>query len=179
MDDTTASALAVALADDLDAAFPAFVNRFGRDVYSLALRLTGRPDAEDVAQDAFVRAYTALRGYEPKRVADLELRPWVITIALNVVRNRLRTNARHPTTPLADRHPASDHHSDRNSDQRMALATALATLPLPARQAVVLRHVLGCSTDETAAILDRPTGTVKAQVARSLAALRTQLEDFR
>lgn len=169
--------LAAALADDLDAAFPRLVERFGRDVYNLALRLTGRPDAEDAAQDAFVRAYTALRGYEPKRIHDIDLRPWVITIALNVARNRLRTQARHPTAPLPDATPTTTN--DHDPDRRLTLAAALDTLALPARQAVVLRHVIGCSTDETAAILGRPTGTVKAQVARGLAALRTQLEDYR
>ena len=171
--------LAAALADDLDAAFPTLVDAYGRDVYSLALRLHGhgRPDAEDAAQDAFVRAYQALRTYEPKRIADLDLRPWVLTIALNVVRNRNRSRARRPTAALADSPTPDD--TTTATDRRLALATALAALPLPARQAVVLRHVIGCSTDETATILQRPTGTVKAQVARGLATLRTLLEDDR
>jgi len=168
--------LAAALADDLDAAFPTLVETFGRDVYSLALRLSGRSDAEDTAQDAFMRAYAALRTYEPKRIADLALRPWVVTIALNVVRNRLRTTARHPTRSLTGERPAA---AVSDVDERLTLAAALGELPLPARQAIVLRHVIGCSTDETAAILDRPAGTVKAQVARGLAALRTRLEDLR
>lgn len=171
--------LAAALADDLDAAFPHLVERFGRDVFTLAVRLNGRPDAEDLAQDAFVRAYTALRGYEPKRIHDLDLRPWVITIALNLVRNRLRTQARRPTAPLPADPPAAAATTADDSDRRLALAGALDRLPLPTRQAVVLRHVIGCSTDETAAILGRPTGTVKAQVARGLATLRTLLEDYR
>lgn len=168
-------ALAEALADDVDAAFPAFVAEHTDAVYTVALRLCGSAEAEDVSQDAFVRAFTALRRYDPEQVRTLSLRPWVLTIVLNVARNRLRSNGRHPQTALEDGH-AQPSHADR-TDLRATLAGALSLLPLPARQAVVLRHVVGCSVKETAAILDRPTGTVKAQVARGLALLRTHLEE--
>lgn len=172
--------LAEALAADLHDAFPVLVRGYGGAVYSAALRLCGREPAEDIAQETFTKAYAALGRYEPDRVRSLELRPWVLTIALNVARNHLRTLARHPEDGF-DRNgdgsfpPAVD--GTHQADLRAVLGDALLRLPFPTRQAVVLRHVIGCSTAETAAILGRPPGTVKSQVARGLAALRDHLED--
>ena len=59
--------------------------------YSIALRVLGNPhDAEEVAQDALVRAYRAIGGYHPERVRALRLRPWLATIVVNLCRNRTR-----------------------------------------------------------------------------------------
>lgn len=181
MDQRPGPDLAADLAADVDGAFPAFVDRFGGDVFTLARRVSDASAAEDIAQDAFVRAHKALRSYSPSRTASLELRPWVLTIALNVARNHLRTASRRTTVPMDDgRRPSpSRSHPDPavTASDRLDLAGALASLPLAARQAVVLRHVIGCSTAETAAVLGRPEGTVKAQVSRALAAMRDRLED--
>lgn len=171
--------LAEALAADLHEAFPALVRGYGDAVYSAALRLCGRGPAEDIAQETFTKAYAALDRYEPDRVRTLQLRPWVLTIALNVARNHLRTQARHPEDGFVDRNGDGPPTVDgtAQADLRALLGDALLSLPLATRQAVVLRHVIGCSTDEAATILDRPPGTVKSQVARGLAALRDHLED--
>ena len=60
-------------------------------LFSYALRLTARrEDAEEVAQDAFVRAYRALATYPAERIRGLALRPWLYRITLNVARNRFR-----------------------------------------------------------------------------------------
>lgn len=171
--------LAEALAADLHDAFPALVNRLGGAVYSAAVRTCGRGPAEDIAQETFLRAYKALDGYDAGRVRSLALRPWVLTIALNVARNHARTEARHPTTAFG----AGDGHDDgpddgRDPDLRATLGAALLRLPVATREAVVLRHVVGCSTAEVAGILDRPAGTVKSQVARGLAALREELDEL-
>src|SRR5512132_1346695 len=97
MDDTE---LTECLARDLDASFEALARAHADRCYSIALRVLGNPhDAEEVAQDALVRAYRALGGYEAQRIRDLRLRPWLATIVVNLCRNRVR---RHPvsTTPL-------------------------------------------------------------------------------
>jgi RNA polymerase sigma factor (sigma-70 family) len=169
--------LGEALAADLHDAFPALVRGYGGAVYSTALRLCGPGPAEDIAQETFAKAYAALGRYEPERVRTLELRPWVLTIALNVARNHLRARTRHPEVQLDRNGQGSAPDGQTAADLRAVLGDALLRLPLPTRQAVVLRHVVGCSTAEVAAILDRPTGTVKSQVARGLAALRDHLED--
>src|SRR5262245_9998388 len=100
-----------ALAADVDDAFPALVSRLGGAVYSTAVRLCGRGPAEDIAQETFLRAYKSLGAYEADRVRALQLRPWVLTIALNVARNYDRTEVRHPTSPL-ERDPIATGASD-------------------------------------------------------------------
>ncbi|MCA1690770.1 MAG: sigma-70 family RNA polymerase sigma factor [Actinobacteria bacterium] len=169
------------LADDPHGAFPGLMSGLAGPVYSLALRLCGREAAEDVTQEAFVRAYRALHDYEPERRRALQVRPWLLTIALNVARNHVRTEVRNPrgdNTGLVDRPdpaPGPDAAAQRG-DVQARLASALHRLPVPMREAVVLRHIAGCATAEAATILGRPVGTVKAQVSRGLAALRVDLE---
>jgi RNA polymerase sigma-70 factor (ECF subfamily) len=182
----TDTALINALAHDLDGAFEALVIGHQDRIYSIALRFLGDPrDAEEAAQDAFVRAYRALAGYDGTRIRELRLRPWLATIVLNLCRSRL---ARRPAAartslsldlalpgalePRADdaRGPAARTAAN---DAARAWAELLLTLPPAYRGAVVLRHVDGLSYPELAIALGRPEGTVKAQVHRGLALLRT------
>src|SRR4028118_2318991 len=93
MDDT----LPAALATDLDGAFETLVRSHQDRLYTIALRLLGDPrDAEEVAQDAFVRAHRAIAEYPPERTRELRLRPWLATIVVNLCRNRGR---RRPPAP--------------------------------------------------------------------------------
>jgi RNA polymerase sigma-70 factor (ECF subfamily) len=185
----TDSTLIDALAADLDASFEALVLAHQDRIYSIALRVLGDPrDAEEAAQDAFVRAYRALGGYDATRIRDLRLRPWLATIVLNLCRSRLtrRPTAARTTLSLdlqlpGDLEPRTD---DAHGPASTAFARATAgewavlllSLPPAYRSAVVLRHVDGLSYPELAIALDRPEGTVKAQVHRGLALLRTALE---
>jgi RNA polymerase sigma factor (sigma-70 family) len=182
------AALAARLAADVEAAFPAFVTAHEDRLYSIALRLLGdRRDAEEVAQDAMVRAFRAMREYPRERVAALRLRPWLASITVNLARNRRRRHDdRQPPAalePLLDAgfEPASDGRSapatsaDRRETQR-ELAAALLLLTPAVRAAIVLRHVDGLSVAEVAEALGRPEGTIKAQVHRGLRELRTLLE---
>ncbi len=173
--------LAAALAADVGAAFPDLVRATQDDIFSGAIRLTGnRPDAEDVTQETFVRAYRALDGYSTDRIMALRLRAWLWTIAVNLCRNRARTRARHPETPLPETLHATDagpEHDAIAADERSTLAGHLSTLPWQMRLAVALRHVVGLTYTEIAKALDRPVGTVKADVHRGLARLRHDLEE--
>jgi RNA polymerase sigma factor (sigma-70 family) len=179
------AALPAALAADRDAAFPHLVRALIDGVYSGALRLTGsRADAEDLTQEAFLRAYRALGGYPPDRVRELRLREWVWTIAANLCRNRARSRERHPEEALpaeagmADPAPGPEAHALAAAGSQ-ALAAHLARLPWAQRSAVVLRHVTALSYEEVAAALGRPVGTVKADVHRGLQQLRAALEEER
>jgi RNA polymerase sigma-70 factor (ECF subfamily) len=181
--------LTESLARDLDASFEALVRGHADRCYSIALRVLGNPhDAEEVAQDALVRAYRAIAGYPPDRVRALRLRPWLATIVLNLCRSRLtrRPPAARGTLSLdlalpGELEPRTDdaHGPAATSAARAAgqeWAELLMTLPPVYRSAVVLRHVDGLSYPELAIALDRPEGTVKAQVHRGLALLRTAFE---
>ena len=184
----TDAALAVRLSRDLEEAFPAVVAAHQDRLYTIALRLLGdRRDAEEVAQDALVRAFRAIAGYPRERTAALRLRPWLASITVNLARNRRRRmDDRRPPSqlePLLDAgfDPAADHRSrpeanvDRRETQR-DLARALLQLRPAVRVAIVLRHVDGLSLAETAVALGRPEGTIKAQVHRGLRELRSLLE---
>jgi RNA polymerase sigma-70 factor (ECF subfamily) len=186
------AALARDLAHDLDAAFERFVLAYQRRLYSFALRLAGNAsDAEEIAQDAFVRAYRALVGYTPERIQALALRPWLYQIALNVVRNRIRGHRlalvsldgardgddgeRRAAVEVED-DPAERPEARIVADERRReLGARLAALPTRYRLAVVLRHVEGFSYAEIAALLGQPVGTVKANVHRGVLLLRGAL----
>lgn len=161
------------LATDLDGAFEAFVRAHQDAVYSAALRLTLRPaDAQDAAQDVFVRAYKALSTWEPERIRSLAVKPWLARITLNVVRNRARTNGRRPqTVPLSSDMAVGADAVDAVADADDVLGR-LAALPDRYRAPVVLRHAYGLSYEEVAEVLGRPVGTVKAQVSRALQTLK-------
>jgi RNA polymerase sigma factor (sigma-70 family) len=184
----TDAELASGLARDVDAAFPALVAAHQDRLYTIALRLLGdRRDAEEVAQDSLVRAFWAMHGYPPERVASLRLRPWLASIAVNLARNRRRRHDdRQPPgslepmleagfDPPADGRSAPATSADRRETQR-ELAAALLRLTPAVRSAIVLRHVNGLSVAETAEALGRPEGTIKAQVHRGLRELRAVLQ---
>lgn len=165
--------LIAALASNLDGTFEALVAAHEDRLFTIALRVLGnRGDAEEAAQDAFVRAYRALEGYDPARIHDLRLSGWLTTILLNVCRNRTRVR-RVQTSELAFE-PAAEPAVDPvgRHETKEAWAGLLARLPVAQRTAIVLRHVDGLSYAEMAEALDRPEGTLKAQVHRGLATLR-------
>ena len=181
-------ALANRLARDVDAAFPALVVEHSNRLYTIALRLLGdRRDAEEVAQDTLVRAFRAMHGYPRERIAELKLRPWLASIAVNLARNRRRRmDDRQPPTSLepmldAGYDPPSGVGAapavaaDRRETQR-ELAGLLLRLTPAVRSAIVLRHIDGLSLAETADALGRPEGTIKAQVFRGLRELRVLLQ---
>jgi RNA polymerase sigma-70 factor (ECF subfamily) len=177
-----------ALAADVDAAFPQVVAEHQDRLYTIALRMLGDPhDAEEATQDALVRAYRALAGYETARILDLQLRAWLTTIVLNGCRSRLGRMARRgsASSSLDDvSESAAPRTHDRYSPESIVHAAAerdawgqrLLGLPPAQRSAVILRHVDGLSYPEMAIALGRPEGTVKAHVHRGIARLRTILE---
>ena len=86
----TDAELAASLAADVERAFPGLVARHRDRLYTIALRILGDPrDAEEVAQDALVRAYRAIAGYPAARTAELRLRPWLAAITVNLARNQI------------------------------------------------------------------------------------------
>ncbi len=165
--------LCTRLAADLEGAFPDLVEAMRDDLYSGLRRLHGS-EAEDLAQEALIRAFRALQDYEPDRIRSMQLRAWVWTIALNLGRNHARDSARRPTpVQLEDRHGTEDPElvDTTTWDRRLGLLSPVQ------RRAVVLRHVVGLSPSEIAVVTGRPEGTVKADVSRGLARLRSILEE--
>jgi len=180
------AALAAHLAADLDGGFAVLMERHRAVVWSVARRFTTDPaDAEDLAADAFLRAYRALRGYDARRLAALRVRPWLLTILRNTARNAARDRSRRPDPPPSyetAEGPATGPGVEQqveSSHLQRELGTALARLPEVQRTAVVLRHVVGLGTGEVAEVLGVAEGTAKSHVSRGLARLRPLVEDLR
>ncbi|MFV2062077.1 MAG: RNA polymerase sigma factor [Chloroflexota bacterium] len=169
------------LARDLDSAFPEFLAHHQDLVYGVALRMTKRPaDAEDLAQDTFIRAYRALQGYDAERTGALRTRGWLASIVANLGRNRARRKL--PATAGLDVAPEVAAES-RSQPEQVALRreearaweSRLDALPPRYGRAVELRHVQGLSYPELAEALGKPLGTVKSDVHRGIRLLRRSL----
>jgi len=185
------------IAKDLDGSFEAVVRAYQDRLFSFALRVTRNPqDAEEVAQDAFVRAYRALCTYDSERIRSLALRAWLYRITLNVARNRLRgkkprlvsledarsrdgdgdgKSAWEPSDDPALRPDARYEEGRRRAD----IATLVGGLPKRYREPLVLRYVEGLKLDEVAKVLGQPVGTAKSNVHRAIIALRESLSESR
>jgi RNA polymerase sigma-70 factor, ECF subfamily len=182
-------ALRERLAEDLDGSFEALVRAHQDRLFSFALRLTGRrEDAEEAAQDAFVRAYRALAGYPPERIRQMALRAWLYQITLNVVRNRVRgkrlrlVSLDHPLSPHGETAREAPDAEDARPDavcergrRRRDMETLVARLPERYRAPILLRYVEGLRLEEVARVLGQPLGTAKSNVHRGINALREAL----
>jgi RNA polymerase sigma-70 factor (ECF subfamily) len=168
------------LARDLEGSFAELVAEHQDLVFGVALRVTAdRQAAEDVTQEAFVRAYRALKRYPRARIEQMRLRPWLARISLNLARNDRRS--RRPTDTL----DAALAHSllgdgpvrlvERREEHRF-WSGLLNQLPERYRLAVALRHVEGLSYSEIADALARPVGSVKSDVHRGVRELRAAYE---
>jgi RNA polymerase sigma-70 factor, ECF subfamily len=164
--------------------FERIVDDYQRRLYGFALRMTGnREDAEEIVQDAFVRAYRALGKMSAEQRADLRMQPWLYTITLNVTRNRLRGKRpsnvaldalADPDAILRGSHegpPQPEAIVEQNTEIAL-VERALLQLPMHLRAAATLRFIEGRSHPEIAEILNQPIGTVKSHVHRAVRILR-------
>jgi RNA polymerase sigma factor (sigma-70 family) len=171
--------LAGLAAGDRDAS-AAFVRRFQRRAYGLARTIVGDPGtAEDVAQDAFVRAWRYAGSYDARRGTVLT---WLLTIVRNVAVDRLRLRQAEPLDPellasklqLQDSRTAGDDHSAVR--EREQLRQALATLPSEQRNALLLAAYFGRTAAEVAELEAIPLGTAKTRIRTAMHRLREVME---
>ena len=162
---------------DVDA-YGELVRRHEQVTFRTAFAVCGNAaDAEDAAQEALIKAYRALPGFR----AGAPWRPWLLRIVANEARNRRRAAGRraHLVTRLAPQ-PAEGATAPEDAllagTERQALADALRALDPPQRQVVVLRHLVGLTEAECAAVLGCRPGTVKSRLSRALDNMRTTLE---
>ena len=174
-------------------AFDLLVLRYQHKVIKLvARRLREQTEAEDVAQEAFVKAYRALASYPAERIRGLALRPWLYRITLNTARNRFRgkklrtVSLDHPIAPGSDATWEAPDSPEKRPDrryekrrERQDIAGVMAALPERYRAALQLRYVEGLRLEEVATVLGQPLGTVKSNVHRGINALREALSESR
>ena len=165
-----------ARAGDVEA-FGVLVGRHQRAALRTAFAVGGwESEAEDVTQEAFVKAFRALSGFRE----GAPLRPWLMRIVANEARNRRRGRGRrqHLTTRVAAMTPtstASAEDAALGSVSAQHLRAALARLGNRDRTVIALRYFGGLSEAETAAALHVAPGTVKSRLARALERLRSEM----
>ncbi len=153
-----------------------------REYESLAFRaafvITGdAAEAEDAAQDAFVKAYRSLKRFRP----GAPFRPWLMTIVANEARNRRKAAGRRASLALraADEMEKEDPISPEASvvaeERRSELMKELEGLREEDRVVISCRYFLGLSEAETAAALGCAKGTVKSRTSRALGRLRERM----
>jgi len=140
----------------------------------------GAADAEDAAQEGFIKAYRALDRHRD----GAPLRPWLLTIVANEARNRRRAagrRAHYELTMVEDRASGeavpSPEAAVLTRAARDTLLGAVASLPAPQRDVVACRYLMGLTERETAVILGLATGTVKSRLSRGLGRLREVIDD--
>ena len=188
MADTDAAQVALVLAGDSDA-FRVLVDRHGRRLFRLAYRMTANEhDAEEIVQDALLKAYRSLNRFESRS----NFGTWLYRICANCALDRMRKQKAEDIrrdTPAADADEgaldaldtaaASDPGPDRlamSSEVNAAVCTAMDLLSGPERAAFVMRHVDGFSIEEIAETLSISVGATKNTVFRAVQKLRRQLE---
>jgi RNA polymerase sigma factor (sigma-70 family) len=157
------------------AAYSTLVRRHQDLAFRTAMLITGHPqDAEDAAQEAFVKVWRTLGRFRPGR----PLRPWLLAIVANEARNRRRSAGRREHLALraaASLQPA--RHELDPALERDALAAAIGRLRDEDRVIIGCRFLLELSEAETAAALGVARGTVKSRLSRALTRLRAEVPD--
>ncbi|HEV3001069.1 MAG TPA: RNA polymerase sigma factor [Solirubrobacteraceae bacterium] len=156
------------------AAYGVLVRRYEQLAFRTAYAVCGDAgEAEDAAQEAFVKAHAAL----PRFRHGAAWRPWLLRIVANEARNRRRAAGRraHLALRAARAEPAIEAPAPGRDDPGPLLA-ALGRLEPAHREVVVLRHLLDLPEAECAAVLGCRRGTVKSRLSRALARLRADLE---
>jgi RNA polymerase sigma-70 factor (ECF subfamily) len=178
-DPTIIAWVEAALQGDQDA-FAELVYTYQDAVYNLCYRmLYDRSEAEDAAQEAFLRAYLNLSRYDPAR----SFKTWLLTIASNYCIDRLRRRRMKyvslddplPNLSLSDDEPEPEDESIRQEQSRM-LQDLLRQLPADYRAAVVLRYWYDYSYTEIAAMLDTTESAIKSRLFRARQMLAEKID---
>src|ERR1700691_2287450 len=163
-----AEAIELTLAGDPDA-YRVLVERHSVSVFRLAYRLTGnRHDAEEVVQEAFLRAYQKLEQFE----ARANFGTWVYRIAANHSIDRMRQKR---TMELVADHAPSPERLAQNTELKGQIERAMDTLSQAERTAFVMRHWEGCGIEEIAEALNSSASATKNTVFRAVQKLRNLL----
>lgn len=167
--------------------FEEIVYRYQKKVYNTTYRMMGNhEDANDLAQEAFLRVYRNLKRFQGKA----SFSTWLFTITSNICRDELRKRQRRlKTHSLSDPIQVKDGEIERdipdnsmtpeehsiNQELRDQIQTVLDDLPSEQKEVIVLRELQGFSYEEISEITDVAIGTVKSRISRARRNMRTEL----
>jgi RNA polymerase sigma-70 factor, ECF subfamily len=159
-------------------AFESIVRAYQTDVWRFAYHLTRNPSmAEDVAQDAFMRAYRAIGSYR----GSARFSSWLLRIVRNCAIDAYRKTRRETVSPggeeLSERDDPASAGEVPALEERARINDAIRRLPMPLREPFVVIEVLGFTYQEASAILGTRVGTIKSRMHRARAALMEELKD--
>ncbi len=169
---------------DLDS-FNQLVLRWERPIYALAYRVIGREEeARDVAQETFLRAFRALKGFK----GQAKFSSWLYRITLNLCRDWMRRERRAPVAQAPDGVDIIELAGESTPSESIealvsrhelgrAVAKAMSQLPEEQRTAIILKEYHGLTFQEIADQLDCPLSTVKTRLYQGLTVLRKQLRE--
>jgi len=171
--------LCEAVVDGQHAAFEELLNRYKNLVYSVVLRMVNdREDANDQAQEIFIKIYKNIEKYRP----DFKFSTWLIKIATNHVidfRRRTKNEAQVAYLEATEDAPVGVEQSPEDAyvakEQTEALATMIKELPEMYRLPIVLYHQQGLSYQEISEIVDEPMSKVKNRIFRARKLLKENL----
>lgn len=158
-------------------AFEELVEATHRQVYTLAYRLVGdRGEAEDVAQEAYLRVYRSLGGFRE----EARFETWLYRIVTNAAMSHLRKRGRFGELLVEDREPQAeaDGPLPESALDRVVLRKALEQLPLGLRTVMVLREVYGLPIADIAEEMELSEGAVKVRLHRARRKLKGVLHEL-
>jgi len=157
-------------------AFAELVDRYKKPVFNLCFRMTGsRENAEDLAQETFLRAYQFLYRFDREKA----FYPWLVTICLNVIRNhRRKRKLLLRFIPFSDNHPSSDDPEGALQDKQQAksVQAMLQKVNPKYREALVLRYYQEWTFPEMSAVLKISESAAKMRVFRGLKKMKQLLQ---
>lgn len=167
-----------------DRAFNLLVRKYQHKIVKLAARYVSPADASDVAQEAFIKAYRALSGFQ----GNSAFYTWLYRISINTAKNYLVARSRRPAGQDIDVADAeafgfTEQFSEQDTPEALLESeeirdTVIATiqaLPEDLRTAIMLRELDGMSYEEIAQSMDCPVGTVRSRIFRARAAVEQKL----
>jgi RNA polymerase sigma-70 factor, ECF subfamily len=153
-------------------AFESLVRAYQGDVWRLCVHLLGNAAmADDVTQDAFIRAYRFLHRYR----GDAKFSTWLFSIARNCALDEIRRNQRR--RKVADIVEAQPERAPVRAELGIEVREAVTALPLELREPLVMIDILGLSYAEVAETMDVPVGTIKSRVHRARDSVARVLAD--
>lgn len=168
-------------------AFDLLVRKYQHKIVKLVSRyVRDRAEVEDITQEAFIKAFRALRSFR----GESAFYTWLYRIAINTAKNYLVAQGRRPLSvePMADEEGGSDglvlnlredstpEHNVLADEIAQTVERAIGALPEDLRAAITLREIEGLSYEEIAEIMDCPIGTVRSRIFRAREAVDRELK---